>query len=390
MKILVACPLPESALEELRALGGTVVHEPDLTPEELPRNLDGVGMLIVSRLRVGQDALSVGRSLQMIVHAGAGTAEIEVDHASALGIFVTHWPDRDALAAAELAVGLLLALDRGLAEARSGAATRGRRGVGLSGAALGILGENAAAHELESRATSCGMTVLRWAPHGPDGDSPARRICRSRRELAARADFVVSFGARADHEPRLDSEFFESLRPGAAFVHIGPVAVLDEAALLRAAGSGKHLFALDLPEFEVSRDAARLGVRLSEIPGVIVSQGLAARTRQAELAIADEVVRVARQYLASGQLVNCVNLLERSPATWQLVLRLRDAVGVMAGIMDAIRADGINAEEITSRVFTGARAAWCTIALDERPSAEGLAAIRALDGVLHLELRAVV
>ena len=53
-------------------------------------------------------------------------------------------------------------------------------------------------------------------------------------------------------------------------------------------------------------------------------------------------------------------------------------------------ADGRNAEEITSRVFLGATAAWCTIALDERPSTEALEAIRALDKVLYLEIRAVV
>jgi hypothetical protein len=62
----------------------------------------------------------------------------------------------------------------------------------------------------------------------------------------------------------------------------------------------------------------------------------------------------------------------------------------MAGIMETIRSDGINAEEIGTRVFSGARAAWCTIALDDRPSAEALATIRGLPGVLHLELRAVV
>ena len=62
----------------------------------------------------------------------------------------------------------------------------------------------------------------------------------------------------------------------------------------------------------------------------------------------------------------------------------------MAAILEAVRADGINAEEISSRVFRGAKAAWCTIALDERPSTEALETIRALNDVLHLDLRAVV
>ena len=82
--------------------------------------------------------------------------------------------------------------------------------------------------------------------------------------------------------------------------------------------------------------------------------------------------------------------MERSPATWQLLLRLRDAVGVMAAVMDVVRADGINAEEITTRVFRGARAVSCMIALDERPTHETLEAIERIAGVLHFELRAMV
>ncbi|HPM24009.1 MAG TPA: hypothetical protein PLP66_08875, partial [Phycisphaerae bacterium] len=98
----------------------------------------------------------------------------------------------------------------------------------------------------------------------------------------------------------------------------------------------------------------------------------------------------ARSFVVSGEVLNCLNLCDRSPATWQLVLRVRDQVGVMAAILDAIRADGINAQEMASRVFTGAKAAWCVIALEERPSTEALESIRALPDVLHLELRAVV
>ena len=107
-------------------------------------------------------------------------------------------------------------------------------------------------------------------------------------------------------------------------------------------------------------------------------------------ATADEVVRIVQAFVVSGEALNCLNLCDRSPATWQLVLRVRDQVGVMAALLEAIRADGINAQEISSRVFTGVKAAWCTIALDERPSTEALDSIRALPQVLHLELRAVV
>ncbi|MFH1747560.1 MAG: hypothetical protein ABIG44_11005, partial [Planctomycetota bacterium] len=148
--------------------------------------------------------------------------------------------------------------------------------------------------------------------------------------------------------------------------------------------------ALDVFGSQPTGDAGRFRCKLAGLPGVIGTQHLGPLTEQARHATAAEVVRIVESFLVSGDLVNCLNLMARSPATWQLVLRVRDAVGVMAAVLEAIRADGINAEEITSRVFTGARAAWCTISLDERPSTEALDAVRALDEVLYLELRAVV
>jgi D-3-phosphoglycerate dehydrogenase len=137
-------------------------------------------------------------------------------------------------------------------------------------------------------------------------------------------------------------------------------------------------------------DQARFRSRLCDLDAIITTPHIGPLTEQARWATAQEVVRIFRAFVVSGEVLNCLNLCEHSPATWQLVLRVRDQVGVMAAILEAVRADGINAEEISSRVFVGAKAAWCTIALDERPSTEALEAIRALDDVLHLELRAVV
>jgi hypothetical protein len=196
---------------------------------------------------------------------------------------------------------------------------------------------------------------------------------------------------RAGDDVPIDAEFVSDLRNGAYLAYIGPQSGVDEAALAKAVSQRNIRLAYDFPVVRSSGElVGKTKSILYDLPGVIGTRGLAHRTMQSWEAMASEVVRVVRAFLIRGEALNCVNLLEHSPATWQLVLRLRDTVGVMAGIMDRIRTDGVNAEEISSRVFTGAQAAWCVISLDERPSAEGLAAIRELDGVLHLELRALV
>lgn len=184
----------------------------------------------------------------------------------------------------------------------------------------------------------------------------------------------------------VDADLLDNLGREASLVYVGPPNGYDRAALRSAIRAQGLRLAMDLR----APHAARVRDKLAEVPGVRFSVNLAPRTRQAHEATAREVVQVIQGFLVRGEVASCVNLVERSPAKWQLVLRLRDAVGVLAAIMDIVRHDGVNAEEINSRVFTGARAVWCSIALDERPSAAALDKIGATPGVLHMEVRAMI
>jgi D-3-phosphoglycerate dehydrogenase len=166
---------------------------------------------------------------------------------------------------------------------------------------------------------------------------------------------------------------------------------VDEVALAEAIPRRHLRVALDVFANEPAGDQGRFRCRLCDVPGVVIgTQHIGPLTEQARQATADEVVRIVRAFIVSGEVPRCLNLCDRSPATWQLALRVRDQVGVLAAILEAVRADGVNAEEVACRVFTGARAAWITIALDERPSTEALDTIGGLSDVLHLELHAVV
>ncbi len=400
MKILVACDLPATALEQLAALGAEVVARPNLAARELRDALTGVGVLIVQNLRVAPDAIARARDLQMVIHAGPGPGEIAVDDASAAGVFVTHCPEQHAVAVAELTLGLVLALDRRIVE--NAVASREGRWIrpevsdarGLAGRTLGVVGWGAVGRLVAARARAFGLRVLAWPPPGvgEGAEEIGVTFCNWPRELARAADIVTvhSFEDEEDRGVLIDEEFLASLSEGAALVHVGRPGAVDAVALAEAIPSRRLRVAVDVFIPEPTTEPSSFRVKLAELPGVICTQHIGPLTEQARAAAAAEVVRIVHDFLVAGEVRNCLNLLERSPATWQLVLRVRDQVGVMASILEAVRADGINAEEIESRVFAGAKAAWCTISLDERPSTEALEAIRALPDVLHLELRAVV
>jgi len=398
MKILVACELPDAALEQLRSLASQLVYAPQAAGPELRDNLADVGVLVVGGNRVSPETIAPGKALQMIVRAGAGPGEIAVEEASAQGIFVTHCRDQHAAAIAELTFGLILALDRRIVDntlaLREGRWNRGELGVarGLAGRTLGILGYGAAGRLVARRARAFEMRVLAWSPTLAPGaaSEPQVEFCNWPRELARQSDVVTVQAVDDERELLVDAEFLQNLPVGALLVHVGHPGAVDEAALAEALQQGRLRAALDVFSTEPASDSARFRSRLCELPGVVCTQHIGRLTEQARQAVADEVVRIVRSFLVSGEVLNCLNVCEHSPATWQLMLRLRDQVGVLAAILEAVRADGINAQEINSRIFTGAKAGWCTIALDERPSTEALDAMRALPDVLHLELRAVV
>lgn len=398
MKLLVACDLPDEALQQLRSLA-EVVHEPGATADRIRALMAGVGILVARGQRVGRDIIHASPTLQMIIHAEEGPGEIAVEEASVHGVFVTHCPDRYADSVCELAIGLMVALDRGLvshAQAmREGRWERGelRHANGLHGRCLGLLGYDADGRCVAQAAREFGMRVLVWSPNLQTrfDDLPDLEPRSFPIELAQHADIIcVCHFPSGEHMPVVDRAFVEAMPPGAMLIHVGNPQAVDEVALARAVRERGLRVALDRFQSEPTVDSARLRQDLLTLPGVLATPAIGRVTRQAKLAVANEVVNIARRFLVGGETVNCINLLERSPATWQLVLRVRDQVGVMAAILDAIRADGVNAEEITSRVFTGAKAAWCAISLDERPSREAMESIRRIPDVMHLELRAMV
>jgi len=399
MKILVACELPQFALDELHALASELSYAPELSAEKLAAALRDTGVLVVDKLRVGPEAVSSGDTLQLVVRAGTGVENISVESASAAGVVVAHCPQRDAAAIAELTFGLVLALDRRIIEStlelRAGQWNRvsASDARGLAGRTLGILGCGAVGCAVARLGQAFGMKVLGWSPSlTPEvATEHAVEFCEWPRELARRCDVVTVHAPHADDQDVLiDQEFLESMSPGTILVHVGHPGTIDEDALVRAVKERGLKLGLDVFGSEPAIDVSRVRSRLLSLPGVVATPHIGSHTLQAREETAREVVRIVRSFLVSGELVNCVNLIDRSPATWQIILRVRDQVGVMAAILDAIRADGVNAQEISSRVFAGAKAAWCIIALDERPSAEALKAIRGLPDVLHLEIRAVV
>ena len=117
MRVLLADRIAEPGPSLLTDAGIEVVADPDLTAETLPAAVSetAADVLVVRSTRVSGEALRAGQ-LKLVVRAGAGFNTIDVETASELGIMVANCPGKNAAAVAELAFGLIIALDRHIAD----------------------------------------------------------------------------------------------------------------------------------------------------------------------------------------------------------------------------------------------------------------------------------
>jgi D-3-phosphoglycerate dehydrogenase len=154
---------------------------------------------------------------------------------------------------------------------------------------------------------------------------------------------------------------------------------VDEAALIEAAKAGRLRVASDVFSDEPEGKGGPYTSALGTVPGVVGTHHIGASTEQSQDAVAAEVVRIVETYVRTGQVLNWVNRCQRSPSTWQLVVRHFDRPGVLANVLVELKRSAINAQQIRNVIFDGARAACCAIELDQRPSDETLAAIQSRD-----------
>ena len=386
MRVLVADRFEEKGLEGLRALGCEVHYEPVLEGESLGWRLrdTAADVLVVRSTRLTAAEMDQARSLSLVVRAGAGVNTIDVAAASARAISVSNCPGKNAVAVAELAWGLILALDRRIpdqtADLRAGLWNKAEygRARGLAGRTLGIAGYGAIGREVASRGRAFGMRVVAWSPSLTASRAAEEGVERAATpaDLAAAAD-VVSVHLALTKESRglLGGAFFDAMRPGALFVNTSRGEVVNAAALREAIATKGIRAGLDVFEREPAGGTGAFEDEVGRMPGVVGTHHVGASTEQAQNAIAAEVVRIVALFKSTGEVANAVNLCERSPARWLLAVRHRDRVGVLAHVFGALREAGINVQKTENVVFDGAEAASARIQLDSEPSRGVLARI---------------
>jgi D-3-phosphoglycerate dehydrogenase len=397
MRVLIADKFEQSGRDGLQALGCEVSFQPDLKDDALVDAIrkEAPDVLVVRGTKVTEPMLEAG-PVKLVVRAGAGFNTIDVSAASKRGIYVSNCPGKNSIAVAELAFALILALDRRIADnviaLRQGEWNKKEfsKARGLFGRTLGLIGVGKIGQEMIPRARAFGMPVVAWSR----SLNPERAVAlgvelkSSPKEVAAVSDMVsIHLALNSETRSFVNSDIFNAMREGSYFINTARGEVVDQPALVAAMRNRGIRAGLDVYAVEPTSSAGEFHDEIVKEEGLYGTHHIGASTDQAQEAIAAETVRIVKEFKETGKVPNVVNLARQTPATHRLVVRHLDRPGVLAGVLEAIKAEQINVQEMENIVFEGAAAAVARINLDNAPTKESLQRLQANNSdIIELDL----
>lgn len=318
MKILIADKFEDVGVAELQKVAAEVTREPELKDDTLTQRIAAYDptVLIVRSTKVQPPQLEMAKSLKLIIRAGSGYDTIDTSAAKAKGVKVANCPGMNAVAVAELAMGHVINLDRRISDnvADLRAHKWDKKGYskarGLKNSTLGIVGLGRIGRELAQRALAFEMNVL-WfdvVPDLPEIDHPrAQRVDLD--TVFTKSDYIsLHVPGSGDTKHLINAERLKTMQSHACIINTSRASVIDEPALIAALKDGTiRAAAVDVYDNEPPADAKEITSPMCDVPNVYGTHHIGASTGQAQLAVAEETVRIVREFADSGKVINCVN-----------------------------------------------------------------------------------
>jgi len=230
----------ERALAGLRKVGDVKLHEGStpLEGDALIAAASDCDLIVSYRQSPGPAALFERLPrLKAFVRCAIDIRNIDVAAASRIGVLVTQASAGFVTSVAELVLGFLVDLSRGITrstiEYRSGRVPKARTGRELRGATLGVIGHGQIGREVDRLGKALGMRVLVNDPY-----KKVKQVALDK--LLAQSDFVVPLAvATAETENLIGRKAFSLMKPGACLINVSRGNLVDEAALEAALESGR-------------------------------------------------------------------------------------------------------------------------------------------------------
>ena len=312
VKILLADKFPEKYVEELKSFDLDVDYNPKLGEKDLPEAVKDHDILIVRSTKVNANTINSSDKLKLIIRAGAGVNNIDIPVASERNISVANCPGKNSVAVAELAIGLMVSLDRkipdNVMDFKMGTWNKAEysKAEGLKGKTLGVVGVGNIGREVAKRANAFDMKV-----YGYDIvrlEDVQLEYVDTIEDILPKCN-VISLHLPANEKTKgiFNKELFGLMKPNSFLINTSRPSVIDEEALLEAIKEKNIRDALDVFNDEPEGKTGEVKSTLQDNPNIYITHHIGASTNQAQNAVAEETVNIINEYVQSGKVKNCVN-----------------------------------------------------------------------------------
>ena len=292
-KILISDKIFEEGIKLLEEKGYQVTRAWDMPKTELPKIIADYDVLIVrSATKVKGELLDNAKKLKVIGRAGEGLDNIDFEKAKTLGIALVNTPHVSYMSVAELTIGHLLALARGIVQGteslREGKWEKEKLiGTEVNGKTLGVIGCGYIGKTVERLAISLGMKVLPVEECVYDRFVPLA-------EMLPQADFITIHVPLTPHTKHMIStKEFNLMKDGVMLIDCSRGGVVDQEALYQALVSGKVKgAALDVFEEEPPKNS-----KLLTLNNVIATPHIGAQTNEAQLKASVQIAKAVIEAL---------------------------------------------------------------------------------------------
>ncbi len=389
LKVLIADQFPEKYINILKAKDLDVLYQPKLGENEMPEVAKDVDIIVVRSTKVNEATINASEKLNLIVRAGAGVNNINIPAANKKGIYVTNCPGKNSIAVAELALGLMVAIDRkipdNVIDFRNGVWNKGlfSKAQGIYGKNLGIIGFGNIGKEVAARAVAFGMNV--YAKDITRVEGYGVKEFSEMDKILPILDIITVHLPLTDGTRKLfNREMFKLMKPNAILINTSRAEVIDEDDLLEAIEEKNIFCGFDVFVGEPEGKTGEVSSKLMNNKNIYITHHIGASTEQAQEAVAEETVNIIRGYINSGVIAHWVNKARWEESHYQLVVKHYDKPGVIANILNVMKKDDVNIEEVENEIFAGGMVAKCTIKL-KQPLTDGvLEEIRNIPEIINL------
>jgi D-3-phosphoglycerate dehydrogenase len=288
MKILISDAFDPSLPEKLTAFGEVTDDKDRLAEVDV--------VLVRSKTKCRKDYIDAATNLRLIIRGGVGLDNIDVEYARSKGIQVFNTAEASAVAVAELAFALMIAVPTRMVEGHIGMTRREwlkkqLKRTELMGKTLGLFGAGNIGTELARRAIAFGMRVIAYDPFLKSHETVD---LVSMDELLAESDYM-SLHVPLTDETRgmINAETMGRMKDGAVIVNTARGGCVDEVDMKAALESGKiRAYATDV----FASDPPPDDCPLYDAPNVIMTPHLGASSKENMLRIGDVVVRILEDF----------------------------------------------------------------------------------------------